>query len=156
MKGDGNPYIGQVLDTAFAQVDALVMLFSPDDEVKLKDQFLKRGEHSTEGRNRGQARPNVIFEAGMAKGRYPDKTIMVQVGRMKSFTDISGRHMLHLDNSFDRRNDLAQRLSKLCKVDTSGTYWTTVGDFVPTPAQRAQPRVRTTKVALKPYRAVKI
>jgi len=69
VRGTGNPFIGQVLDKAFEQVQALVVLFSPDDEVKLKDQFLKPNEVLTEGRYRGQARPNVTFEAGMAMGR---------------------------------------------------------------------------------------
>jgi len=138
VRGTGNPFIGQVLDTAFEQVDALVVLFSPDDEVRLKDQFQKAGEANTEGQLRGQARPNVIFEAGMALGRHPEKTIMVQVGEMKSFSDIAGRHMVHLDNSFERRNDFALRLGKLCKVDTTGTDWTKSGDFTPTPAINEQ------------------
>ncbi len=134
VRGTGNPFIGQVLDKAFEQVQALVVLFSPDDEVKLKDQFLKPNEVLTEGRYRGQARPNVTFEAGMAMGRHEEKTIMVQVGDIKSFSDIAGRHMVHLDNSFDSRNDFATRLGRLCKVDTSGTRWTKVGTFVPTAA----------------------
>ena len=134
VRGSGNPFIGQVLDKAFQQVQALVVLFSPDDEAKLKDQFLKSSEVLTEGRYRGQARPNVTFEAGMAMGRHEEKTIMVQVGDIKSFSDIAGRHLVHLDDSFDSRNDFATRLRRLCKVDITGTRWTKVGTFVPTAA----------------------
>lgn len=134
VRGTGNPFIGQVLDKAFEQVQALVILFSPDDEVKLKDQFLKPSEVLTEGRYRGQARPNVIFEAGMAMGRHEEKTIMVQVGDIKNFSDIAGRHMVHLDNSFESRNDFAMRLGRLCTIDTTGTRWTKVGIFIPAAA----------------------
>jgi predicted nucleotide-binding protein len=116
------------------------VLLSPDDEVRLRDQFQKPGEKNTEGRIRGQARPNVIFEAGMAMGRHEEKTIMVQVGAMKSFSDIAGRHMVHLDNSFETRNDFAQRLAKLCKVDTTGREWTRAGNFVPTEPKKKRRR----------------
>lgn len=132
VRGTGNPFIGDVLDRAFEQVQALVVLFTPDDEAKLKDHFLKKGGDSGERKLRGQPRPNVIFEAGMAMARHPEKTIMVQVGAMKSFSDISGRHMVHLGDDYDSRLDFATRLGKVCKVDTGGTRWTKVGKFVPT------------------------
>jgi predicted nucleotide-binding protein len=150
VRGTSNPFIGVVLDKVFEQMQALVVLFSPDDEVKLKDQFLKPSEVMTEGRYCGQARPNVIFEAGMALARHEEKTIMVQVGDIKSFSDIAGRHMVHLDDSFESRNDFAGRLGKLCKVDTSGNRWTKVGKFepagaavaLPAPAKGAKPAAR--------------
>jgi predicted nucleotide-binding protein len=145
IRGTRNPFIGQVLDKAFEQVQALIVLFSPDDEVKLKDQFLKRNEVQTEGRYRGQSRPNVIFEAGMALGRHEEKTIMVQVGDIKSFSDIAGRHMVHLDDSFPSRNDFANRLARLCNIDTSGTRWIEVGKFAPTETPQAATPKRSAK-----------
>jgi predicted nucleotide-binding protein len=127
----GNPFIGDVLDKAFETVQGLIVLFTPDDEAKLKDQFLKKHGDTIERRLAGQPRPNVLFEAGMALARHPNKTLMVQVGPMKSFSDISGRHLVHLDNSFESRQDFATRLSNICKVDISGTRWTKVGSFMP-------------------------
>lgn len=150
VRGTGNPFVGAVLDNVFEQMQALVVLFSPDDEVKLKDQFLKPHEVTTEGRYLGQARPNVTFEAGMALARHEEKTIMVQVGDIKSFSDIAGRHMVHLDDSFDSRNDFAGRLAKLCKIDTSGNRWTKVGNFEPTGAAsptKAKPSAQSAKAA---------
>jgi predicted nucleotide-binding protein len=128
----GNPFIGDVLDKAFETVQGLIVLFTPDDEAKLKDQFLKKNGDAAEKKLAGQPRPNVIFEAGMALARHPEKTIMVQVGPMKSFSDISGRHLVHLNDSFASRQDFANRIANICKVDTTGTRWTTVGKFVPT------------------------
>lgn len=125
-----NPYIGDVLDSAMARVQAVVVLLSPDDEAKLKDRFCSGDERSTEGKLQGQPRPNVIFEAGLALGRHPEKTLLVQVGKIRGFTDIAGKHVVRLTNDFERRNDVANRLRKIgCKVDTQGSDWTQTGDF---------------------------
>jgi predicted nucleotide-binding protein len=132
----GNPFIGDVLDKAFEQVQALVVLFTPDDEAKLKDHFLKKHGDRGERKLAGQPRPNVIFEAGMALARHPEKTIMVQVGPLKSFSDISGRHLVHLADTYDSRLDFVTRLGRICKVDTTGTRWPKVGRFVPTAATK--------------------
>lgn len=136
VRGTGNPFIGDVLDRAFEQNQALVVMFTPDDEAKLKDHFLKKGGDHGERKLSGQPRPNVIFEAGMAMSRHPEKMVMVQVGAVKSFSDISGRHIVHLNGSYDSRLDFATRLGNICKVDTSGTRWTRVGKFTPTVGKR--------------------
>jgi predicted nucleotide-binding protein len=138
----GNPFIGDVLDKAFETVQGLVVLFTPDDEAKLKDQLLNKHGDAAEKKLTGQPRANVIFEAGMALARHPDKTLMVQVGPMKSFSDISGRHLVRLDDSFESRQDFAARLSNICKVDTSGTRWTKVGSFVPSSPAAAKRKKR--------------
>ena len=112
ISGTGNPFIGEVLDKVFEKAQALVVIFSPDEEAMLKPHFVRPSEKHSEGVLQGQARPNVTFEAGMAMARHQEKTIMVQVGAIKSFSDIAGRHKVHLDNSFESRNDFAGRLAK--------------------------------------------
>jgi predicted nucleotide-binding protein len=125
-----NPYIGDILDTAMGRVQAVVVLLSPDDEVKLKDDFVGKDEKSIEGKVLGQARPNVLFEAGLALGRHPKKTLLVQVGKVKPFSDFAGKHMLRLTNENTKRNELANRLQKIgCKVDRVGADWMNEGDF---------------------------
>ena len=77
-----------------------------------------------------QARPNVLFEAGMAFGRNPDSTILVQVGKVKPFSDVGGRHVLHLNYSYDARNEFVIKLRNAgCRVNTTGSDWTRAGDF---------------------------
>ena len=56
-------------------------------------------------------RPNVLFERGIGFGRNPDRTILVEVGRVKAFSDIAGRHVVQLTNAEARRRDLADRLT---------------------------------------------
>ncbi|WP_291695983.1 nucleotide-binding protein [Bradyrhizobium sp.] len=132
----GNPYVGDVLDIVMDKAEAIVVLFTPDDLAQLKDQFVKPGERSTEGKQQGQARPNVLFEAGLALGAHPKKTVMVQVGQVKSFSDIGGRHMVRLTNDQASRNSFANRLARICPaVNRIGNDWMHVGKFEPTEAR---------------------
>src|SRR5439155_26158937 len=72
LAGKPSPYVGEILDAAFREAVAVVVLLSPDDEAKLKGQFLKSNDPGHEKRLTGQARANVLFEAGMAMGRNPN------------------------------------------------------------------------------------
>ena len=128
--GKATPYIGEVLDSAFSQAQAVLVMLSPDDEVRLSEQLWAADEPAIECTVQGQSRPNVLFEAGMAFGTHADRTLLVQIGDIKSFSDVAGRHVLRLDNSPEKRNDLAQRLKQAgCSVDTRGRDWVSSGDF---------------------------
>lgn len=125
--GHGTPYVGQVLDAAFAKAPAVIVLMTPDDEARLN---LNYRQADDEVEFLGQARPNVIFEAGMAMGHKPEKTIIVEVGSLRPFSDIGGRHVIRLDNSLKQRQELINRLKTAgCEVDTSGFDWHSSGDF---------------------------
>lgn len=65
-----------------------------------------------------QPRPNVLFEAGMALGKYPERTVLISIGSYRKFTDIDGRHLIRLSNSLASRQALAGRLRVAgCAVD---------------------------------------
>jgi predicted nucleotide-binding protein len=129
----GNPYINDAVTKIMEQAQAIVVMLSPDDEVRLNPQFVGRNERGVEGKLRGQARPNVIFETGIAIGTHHRKTVIVQVGDVKPFTDMSGMHILHLTGSDQSRHDFANRLEDLdCKIDRAGDHWLRAGDFTPT------------------------
>lgn len=128
--GEAAPYVGTVLDKAFEKAQAVVVLLTPDDEAKLREEFLRKSDPPYEKVLTGQARPNVLFEAGMAFGHHSDSTILVQVGDLRPFSDIGGRHVIHLNNSSARRQDVADRLTTAgCNVDLSGRDWHDEGDF---------------------------
>lgn len=130
--GGANPHVDDILDTAMNRVQAVVVIFSPDDEAKLRDPLIAKGEKSTEGKLQGQPRPNVIFEAGLALGRHPEKTLLVQVGKVRGFSDIAGKHLVRLTNDVEKRKDVANRLGRIgCKVDLDGDDWISAGDFTP-------------------------
>ena len=128
--GKAAPYIGEILDSAFRQVQAVVVLLSPDDEVKLAQPLWADDESEVERTTQLQARPNVLFEAGLAFGTHADRTILVEIGHVKAFSDVVGRHVIRLDNSAKKRNDLAERLALAgCPIDKGGSDWLTAGDF---------------------------
>jgi predicted nucleotide-binding protein len=126
----GSPYIGEGLDQAFKNASAVVVLLTPDDQARLKKKFAKNSDPKWETTLTGQARPNVLFEAGMAFGRHADSTILVQVGELRPFSDIGGRHVIRLHDGVEARSQLADRLDTAgCKVDMSGTEWFSAGSF---------------------------
>jgi hypothetical protein len=68
--GKASPYVGEVVDAAVAAAQAVVILFTPDELVALRPEYAN-GDEDPEVRPACQARPNVIFEAGLAIGRDP-------------------------------------------------------------------------------------
>ncbi len=134
LTGQGSPYVGTVLDAAFGKAQAVVILLSPDDWAQLDSNLAAKHETHFEAVPRGQARPNVLFEAGLAFGRNADRTVLVEVGDCKPFSDVGGRHVVRFDGSATSRQALVSRLrSAGCDVNTAGTDWLTVGSFVPAP-----------------------
>ena len=128
--GKPSPYVGEILDAAFSKAHAFVVLFTPDDEARLRQEFRVDGDPPHETELTGQARPNVLFEAGMAMGRYPERTVLVELGNLRPFSDTAGLHVIRMDGSSQRRQELAQRLEAAgCPVRLEGTDWHTAGDF---------------------------
>lgn len=128
--GTSTPYIGDILNAAFSHAHAVIVLFTPDDEACLKQQFRHDNDLPHELEPTGQARPNVLFEAGMAIGRDFRRTILVEVGTVRPFSDIGGLHILRIDDTSQRRQQLAQRLATAgCPVKLDGVDWHTAGDF---------------------------
>ncbi|MFH1894194.1 MAG: nucleotide-binding protein [Candidatus Zixiibacteriota bacterium] len=129
--GKPTPYVGEVLDAAFSRARAIVVVFTPDDEAKLRKHFIKDDDEVHEKQLTPQARPNVLFEAGMAFGKDQDRTILVQVGNLRPFSNTGGRHILKVkDSSSKWRHDLANRLEAAgCVVNRSGSEWLDAGDF---------------------------
>lgn len=130
MTGEASPYVGTILDTAFREAAAVVVLLTPDDEARLKKKYRKQRDQAFEKQLTGQARPNVIFEAGMAFGRSPQNTVLVQLGEVRPMSDVAGRHIVHLSNNPKSLQELATKLANAgCNVDTSGTDWLSARDF---------------------------
>jgi predicted nucleotide-binding protein len=128
----GSPYPGEVLgDKAFAKASAVIVLLTPDDEAQLKKTHWRKGEAAYEKRLTGQARPNVLFEAGMAFGTHPSQTVLVEVGKLRPFSDTLGRLVVRMNDTAVKRKELADRLAAAgCVVDTnSSNAWMEAGDF---------------------------
>jgi len=128
----GTPYVGEVLEVALGIAQAIVILVTGDDIARLREKYIETDDPDYERELTPQARPNVIFEAGLAFGRSPDRTILVELLKEKTrpFSDIYGRHFVRLSNEAGKRNDLISRLKTAgCEVDIEGKDWTRTGDF---------------------------
>lgn len=133
MTGEASPYIGQVLDAAFDAAQAVVVLMTPDEVAYLRSEYAS-GESDPQRQPEAQARPNVLFEAGMAMGRDAGRTVLVELGDVRPFSDVAGRHAVRLTDTATSRKNLADRLETAgCTVDRSGDDWLTKGDFTPPP-----------------------
>jgi hypothetical protein len=118
------PYTGEVLDRALEIAQAVVVLFTPDDDARLRADLLLADDGPEERDLRGQPRPNVLYEAGLAMGRHPTRTVIVELGTLRGVSDLFGRHTIRLVGSAGPLHDLAERLRTAgCSVDTSGQHW---------------------------------
>lgn len=127
--GIPNPYVGEVVEAGLHMADAAVVILTPDDVVKLRNDLLSDDDGAAEREARGQARPNVIYEAGFADALGRDRTVIVEVGNVKPFSDAVGRHTIRYDGSAAKRNVLADRLAIAgLEVNKTGEEWLRVGD----------------------------
>jgi len=101
-----NPFILEVIEAGFAKATATIVLFTPDEEVKLKDGLAVNG--NTEAGF--QARPNVLLEAGMSLALFPKRTILIEMGNLRPVSDLSGLHTIRFDNSDTQKEALINRL----------------------------------------------
>lgn len=134
LTGASSPYIRDILKAGFDYPQAFIVLLTGDDEAKLREEHIKQSDPDYERRLTPQARPNVLFEAGMAFGRQHDKVIFVQHGNLRPFSDISGMHILELNNEPGTRMEFADRLKTAgCDIPdlTSKRDWLEIGNFEP-------------------------
>jgi len=119
MTRTASPHAREVLETAMRNVGAVVVLMSGDEEARLRAELCAEDEIATEGSLGPQARPNVIFEAGLAFALFPSRTIVVQLGRLRPISDLAGVQYVPLDDSPESQKALVNRLRTAgCRVDS--------------------------------------
>jgi predicted nucleotide-binding protein len=125
-----NPYTWEIVDTALRTAGAIVALLTPDDEARLGEDLWLNNENALEKHCLRQPRQNVLFEAGVAYGRCPERTVLIRVGSHRPMSDLAGHHILQLDDSAQSRQSVAEALKSAgCKVDLSGKDWFRAGKF---------------------------
>ena len=129
----GSAFIGDIVREGMRQAQGIVALFTADEFSSLRPEF-RKSRDSKADKERWQARPNVIFEAGMAYGMAKERVFLVVLGaQVELFSDVSGIHLLHLNNSVQSRSSFRQKLIGIgCEVDQKTGLWsdyTKAGDF---------------------------
>jgi predicted nucleotide-binding protein len=132
LTGKPTPTIQDIVITAFKDAQAIIVLLSGDDVAKLRGEFIQPSDEAYEKELTPQARPNVLFEAGMAMTGNQGRTLLVQVGQLRKFSDIQGLHITRLDNSVEQKMELINKLRAAgCDIPdpTINGRWVSVGDF---------------------------
>ena len=71
-----------------------------------------------------QPRPNVLIELGMALSAYRNRTIIVELGRLRRIADLDGLNVIRFDGSGTAIGKLVERLKLAgCAVDDTGSDW---------------------------------
>jgi len=139
--GRGSPYTGEVLDALFRDAQAVVVIISPDEHVEIRGDLQTKDSPENEG---WQPRPNVFIEAGIALAKDEPHTILVQIGKIRPASDLTGRNVIRFDGSATHRHELAERLRTAgCAVSTSGTDWLRTGHFKISSGHVTQKRGKT-------------
>lgn len=124
----GSPFVGEVVRKGLELAHGIIALFTPDEFSGLDSVFRTSGDRGLDSL-RWQARPNVIFEAGMAFGMSRERTVLVTLGgEVSLFSDVAGIHTIRLDNHVESRKKLRQRLIGMhCAVNERADSWTDPG-----------------------------
>jgi predicted nucleotide-binding protein len=157
LTGKPNPYTWEIVDKALSQAGAIVALLTPDDEARLREDLWSEYDSGLEKEYLAQPRQNVLFEAGVAYGRDPQRTILVRVGSQRPMSDLAGHHILQLDDSPQSRQGVVDALRTAgCPVDVTGTDWFRAGVFAigayHSPATAAVAKIREDKATLLLYK----
>lgn len=110
LTGAGSPFIGEVVEAALSEAQAVVVLLTGDDEARLRRKYFTKGDSRDEKDLASQPRPNVLFEAGMAFSRLEDRTILVELGKLRLCNVLSSRHRIRLSNKLEHRLEFAHSL----------------------------------------------
>jgi predicted nucleotide-binding protein len=129
--GKANPHNSEILDCAFREAQAVLVLLTPDDEVFLHSETHASSNGIKVMQSSKQTSPSALLKAGMALGRCPERTILLKLGDVRIPTSLAGMDMIVLDNNSECRNSLRQRLKDIgCFVDDVGSNWLHAGEFI--------------------------
>lgn len=128
--GSGTPHTLEIVSSGIEMSNAVVVLMTPDDLGQVKQEFSLPNDDSRESKANGQARQNVVFEAGWAMALNRDGVVLVRVGDVRGLSDIDGLNYVNLTNDIAARRNLIGRLQNCgLAVDSSGEAWRTAGVF---------------------------
>jgi predicted nucleotide-binding protein len=114
LTGKTQPTTYEIVHAGIVNAAAVIVIFSPDDLGRVADAYASSPADPDKAPT-GQARQNVILEAGMAFGLAPDRTIFVQSAATRPLSDIEGFNWVKLNGSWDSRSDLIGRLEQACR-----------------------------------------
>jgi predicted nucleotide-binding protein len=127
---DAAPTVDTIIRTGFKHACATVVVLAGEDFAWLMPEYQRPTDGADERRAIPQPRANVLFEAGVAMGMMPTRTVLATWGSLRPMSDWAGFHMVRLENPIDNRQSFANALQTAgAPVDLTGTDWHSAGDF---------------------------
>lgn len=120
LTGESQPHTYDVVKAGMNGAAAVIVIFSPDDEARVKPEF--SSDDDPDRHVQGQARQNVLLEAGMAFATERRRTIFVKSAPTRDISDIAGFNWVKLDGRWDSRKDLKNRLESAGAAVRRGDY----------------------------------
>ncbi len=149
--GTATPYTGDVVTRGMAMSDAVVVLLTPDDLGCVQPHFRQERDGTDELELSGQARLNVVFEAGMAMALDRSRVVMVEMGAVRQMSDTAGLNVVRLQDALPSRRTLGNRLRTAgLDVHFDNDDWPTAGKLEVTLRNNAEaPAVPSTRLEAK-------
>lgn len=126
LKATGEPsaYIHDAIKKSIDEAGAVVIIMASEEKAQLIEKYWSE---SGDEKEYFQPRPNVIFEAGLALGIKEEKTIILQFGDIRIFSDILGKHIVKYrgkNREMEFKNDLFHKLQMAgCNCDAGNDYF---------------------------------
>jgi predicted nucleotide-binding protein len=130
--GTASPHNLDAVAAAMALAQAVIVIFTAEDEARLLDALVTDHDGPEERELRGQPRANVFLEAGMALAIDRDHTILTRLGSFRGASDVDGLNAVGLSNGAPPRSALRRRLTNArCQVNDRDDYLepAVAGDF---------------------------
>lgn len=127
--GNDNLKVSEMLNTVFKTAHAVLSVLTPTEAAMKKHQTKyyygnRRGEESP------PLRSNVLLGTGMALALNRERTIVVEIGGLSFYKDLTGFQTISLDNSSASRKELLEKLILTgCEINISSEEWISKGDF---------------------------
>lgn len=126
----GTPHTLDIVRAGIEMADGVIILMTPDDLGQVKPEFGSPRDNPREATLSGQARQNVIFEAGWAMALDQERVILVRVGEVRPLSDIDGLNYVWLTDDISSRRSLIARLRNIgLAIDADGEAWRSAGTF---------------------------
>jgi predicted nucleotide-binding protein len=120
----GSPHNLEAVRAAMSAAQAVIVMMTAEEEAALLAPLAFPGDPGNETQPGGQPRPNVFFEAGLALGIDPARTVLVELGVIRRASDLEGLNVVRLTNDPESRLALRERLRTAgCEIDDKANAW---------------------------------
>jgi len=147
-RADRDLEASEIFNTIFKKVQVFLSILTPAEVAVKKLQTKYLYSTDTQKKSKLNFRTNVLIGTGMALALNRERIVVVEIGELGFYKDLTGIQKINLDNSPERRKELLEKLTAVgCDVNVASDDWLSVGDF--SDAAQYKRRGSTSKIIYK-------